>query len=163
MGERNTLRTDAGEPPVEPANLKKVGKMKTIEIVGKQGQGIHLANETSSPLASVYQSKGERSASDGTQLPLIQSQLQLGVRRLQDVSPSRALYLQSLQGLEIVGSKKSAIPLIRRERQAKVAGKKSRKYFHETIPAQNEDIRSYANLGLSESRQTTALMRQHPE
>ena len=156
---RNVQQTNAGEPAWDRTKLKKVGKMRTIEIVGKQGQAIHLPNEAGSPLASVYQSKDERSESDAHQLPTIQAQGESAYRRLQKGSPGRQGYGRSLQDLQIVGSKKNAIPLIQRGQQAK-AGKKNRQYFHETIPAPNEDIRSYTNQ--EESRNPTAALAHGP-
>lgn len=157
---RTAQRADAGVTVPGRAKLKKAGRTRTIEIVGKQGQAIHLPNEAGSPLASVYQSKDGRTEREVAGLPAIQSQAELGYRGpQQETSPGGQGYGLSLQDLQIVGSRKNAIPLVQRKQQAQ-AGKKNRQYFHETIPRQNQDIRSYTNL--DGSRDGTAALGRGP-
>ena len=67
------------------------------------------------------------------------------------MSPGRLEYMQTVQNLQIVGSKKNTIPLIKKKMAKFKAEKKNKKYFGEKVPSQNEDIKSYTNMEQSQN------------
>ena len=91
---------------IEAQNKLKEKNTRTIEIIGKQGQAIHLPNDFTSPLASVYQTRAEWSDAGTQKLPQVGSSIELSLtRRNNGQSPSGTLKSHELSELLIIGNK----------------------------------------------------------